>query len=338
MRFLEGKGRVDREAGIIYGVRLCGPHSGNGRYYPPQTFLEALHLVSGLKVKIDHPAKRPDETRSSTSTFGWVEAPRVGDDGALYGDLHYLRDHEMADLICEAAERNPRLYGLSANWTGEIDGTDSDGLQVVRRILDAISFDIVDQPATSESLFESLFEGQVMPTIRHIIHANYRIRPRMKVRLKEASDANDWAAATPMMEPQTGGGTVDWRARLADAVGACVAASDPDAHEAALAIMKLLKPQEPEGPGEAEPEEEEKVPPGRGPDDDLAGDDDADAPRKRTQESRRPRLAHDGRSLVEAISDERPRPARGRRRLSDDIARRPATDAKSFLDAIIEGW
>lgn len=147
-------GRVDRERGVISGVKVLGTTSSNGRRYLPEAIRDAAHLYEGASVRIDHPDD-PEDQRSSDSVLGWLRDVRVGDDGSLYADLHYLQSHPFARRLVEAAERNPRLLGLSHNASGDTD-VDRDGTVVVHSITEVRSVDLVADPATTRGLFESV--------------------------------------------------------------------------------------------------------------------------------------------------------------------------------------
>lgn len=147
-------GRVDRERGVISGVKVLGTTSSNGRRYLPEAIRDAAHLYEGASVRIDHPDD-PEDQRSSDSVLGWLRDVRIGDDGSLYADLHYLQSHPFAKRLVEAAERNPRLLGLSHNASGDTD-VDRDGTVVVHSITEVRSVDLVADPATTRGLFESI--------------------------------------------------------------------------------------------------------------------------------------------------------------------------------------
>lgn len=145
--------QVDREAGVIRGVRILGRSSRNGREYSDAALRQAARLYEGLGVNLNHPAgTRPDGSRSVEEGIGWLEAIDVRADG-VYGDLHYFRAHPAADVIVEAAVRNPRRFGLSHHAEGSV--VRKQGRLVVESIETVRSVDIVQNPATSHGLFES---------------------------------------------------------------------------------------------------------------------------------------------------------------------------------------
>lgn len=143
--------RVDRAAGVLRGVKVIGHVSDNGRRYTPECLRAAARLYEGKSVRIDHPGD-PDEQRSSDDVFGWLRDVRYTPAG-IVADLHFLKTHPMASRICEAAERNHHLYGLSHNAEGQVDVIG--GEDVVTAIQEVKSVDIVADPATTRGLFES---------------------------------------------------------------------------------------------------------------------------------------------------------------------------------------
>ncbi len=151
--------RVDREAGVIRGVKILGPSSRNGRVYTPRALKQAADIYEGVDVNIDHPdLGRPESERKFADGFGYLTRVVLKDDG-VYGDLVYLKSHALAEQVCEAAERMPHQFGLSHNAEGIVAARD--GQTIVEEIISVRSVDIVRHPATSRGLFEA--EGQAAP-------------------------------------------------------------------------------------------------------------------------------------------------------------------------------
>jgi len=145
--------QVDREAGVIRGVKILGRTSRNHRVYSEAALNQAAYLYEGLAVNLDHPAPtQAGAGRAVAEGFGWLTSVGVRD-GGVFGDLHFLRSHPQADMIAEAAERNPRRFGLSHNAVGQV--RHRDGQCVVEAIDKVHSVDIVQNPATSSGLFEA---------------------------------------------------------------------------------------------------------------------------------------------------------------------------------------
>jgi hypothetical protein len=144
--------QVDRDAGVIHGVRILGRISRNGREYSPAALQQAARLYEGLGVNLNHP-DRPQSpgARDVEDGFGWLESIDIRADG-IYGDLHYFRAHPQADVIVEAAVRNPRRFGLSHHAEGSV--VNQHGKRVVESIETVRSVDLVQNPATNNGLFE----------------------------------------------------------------------------------------------------------------------------------------------------------------------------------------
>jgi hypothetical protein len=146
--------RVDRESLVIYGVHLCGFNSRNGGRYTRSAFENAIDLYEGAKCNINHPNReRPNEDRSVGDRLGIFRNVRVCDDG-LHGDLHYVKSHPFAEYVCESAERMPELLGFSQNAT-TIQVPDGQGGVIHESIKRVRSVDLVADPATTNSIFES---------------------------------------------------------------------------------------------------------------------------------------------------------------------------------------
>lgn len=145
--------QVDREAGVIRGVKIIGRQSRNGRIYSDRALEQAAKLYEGAGVNIDHPMEQAGESnRKLADGFGHLRNIDHKDDG-VYGDLVYLKSHALADQVCEAAERMPRQLGLSHNAEGYVTRRDQNW--IVEGITRVHSVDLVRSPATNRGLFES---------------------------------------------------------------------------------------------------------------------------------------------------------------------------------------
>jgi len=157
---------VDRDAGVIRGVRVLGRESRNGREYSDRALEEAAKFYEGIGVNLNHPDRRETNVeRSVEAGFGWLAGIAVKADG-VYADLHYLRSHPQAAVIAEAAERNPQRFGLSHNAEGKVsrrgDKTIVESIEKVR------SVDVVQNPATNRGLFESEDRAMSHPTVKEV--------------------------------------------------------------------------------------------------------------------------------------------------------------------------
>ena len=146
--------RVDRTAGVIRGVKLIGFESRNNRIYPAKVLKEAVHLYEGAKVNIDHPDRGPSQERKYSDRFGAIKNVRFVEGQGLYGDFHFNPHHPMTEQVLWDAENNPEALGFSHNATLRL-GKPQGGKEVIESIIQIRSMDLVADPATTTSLFES---------------------------------------------------------------------------------------------------------------------------------------------------------------------------------------
>ena len=154
--------KVDREAGVIRGVKILGLESGNGRIYPKETIARAQEQYEGIKVNVDHPPdpKRPLAPRRYADRIGELRNPRIGQgDGGLFADFHFNPKHAMAEQLCWDAENQPSNVGFSHNALAKLDRRG--GKNVVEEILGVHAVDLVTNPATTKGLFEGLNETEL---------------------------------------------------------------------------------------------------------------------------------------------------------------------------------
>lgn len=141
---------VDRDNGVVRGVKLIGLSSANGREYLPEALTAARAMYEGAKVNINHPAKATDP-RNYGDRFGCVKNVCVKADG-LYGDLHYNPKHPIAEQFAWDAENQPANVGMSHVVEGRT--ANRGGKVVVEEIKKVRSVDVVADPATTRGLFE----------------------------------------------------------------------------------------------------------------------------------------------------------------------------------------
>lgn len=150
MRTQSGLRGVDRDKNIVYGVKVLGFNSQNGRVYERQAIQEAIHLYNQCPVNKDHITDAP----SFSDRIGWLSNPVLREDG-LYADFHYNPHAEGVDSFLWFAENNGLgdigfSHMVQGKWTLDPDGTE----RVVR--IDRVkSVDLVANPATTKTIFES---------------------------------------------------------------------------------------------------------------------------------------------------------------------------------------
>lgn len=155
--------KVDREAGVIRGVKIIGNKSVNKREYPQPVLRKAIAFYEGRSVNISHPSREHvADDRPFESLFGRIENVRE-DESGLRGDLPYIKAHPLAEMVCEAAERFPNNFGLSqnahVNWLVK-----EDGHRVCESVNKVRSVDLVCRPATTNGIFESEDATMSMPS------------------------------------------------------------------------------------------------------------------------------------------------------------------------------
>jgi hypothetical protein len=187
---------VDREKGTISPVLICGFESANNRTYLPAALREAVPKYEGISVNEDHSRDDCD------SRVGWLTNVYVGDDGRPRGTLNVLLTSKLAPMLFEAAERNPRLFGLShvANCKTRYDH--QTGKEIVESISEVISVDVVRDPATNPGLTESR-RGPTMPmtTIKKFLESvAQKATVSQILKVKKLSEM-EGMAELPMPEP-----------------------------------------------------------------------------------------------------------------------------------------
>ena len=155
---------VDREAGVIRGVKLLGLASRNGRRYREQALAEAVGLYEGAKVNINHPKGHPLSPRDYQDRLGVVRGVQFRARRRAVRRLALQPQHALSEQLVWDAEHAPQNVGMSHNVLAR---TTRDGDEtVVEAITKVQSIDLVADPATTSGLYEqaegreSRVEGQ----------------------------------------------------------------------------------------------------------------------------------------------------------------------------------
>ena len=145
--------RVDRQAGVIRGVKVLGLESRNGRSYLPEALAQAAPLYEEAKVNVNHPRGNPGGPRDYQDRIGTVRNVGLRAGEGLFADFHFNPKHALAEQLIWDAEHAPENVGFSHNVEARC-GRRGDRV-VVEAITRVQSVDLVADPATTRGLFES---------------------------------------------------------------------------------------------------------------------------------------------------------------------------------------
>lgn len=167
---------VDRDAGVIFGVKVLGAHSRNnhglreatdGTEYTRRCMESALPMYEGVDVLVNHRLKTGPAARGTDDVFGQLRNCTLGADG-IRADLHYLKSHAMAERVCEDVERGLGVFGLSHDASAARERFDRASRRLVIESLAVVrSVDLVRKPATNRNLWESLVDKTT--TLRELL-------------------------------------------------------------------------------------------------------------------------------------------------------------------------
>ncbi len=153
--FVDSRGlelRVDREQGVLRGVKLLGLDSRNGRKYSPAALDSAKGLYEGARVNVNHPKGHPLASRDYQDRLGLVRNIALRPGAGLFGDFHFNPKHALAEQLLWDAQHAPENVGFSHNVQAR---TVRQGDEMfVEAILKVHSVDLVADPATTSGLFE----------------------------------------------------------------------------------------------------------------------------------------------------------------------------------------
>ncbi len=155
------KVEVDRQAGLIRGVKILGLKSRNGRIYLPEALEKAAPLYERAKVNVNHPKGNAEVPRDYQDRLGVICNVVLRPHEGLFGDLQFNPKHALAEQLIWDAEHLPENVGLSHHVEAR---TRRSGDQVVvEEILRVQSVDVVADPATTRGLFESAGHSAAPP-------------------------------------------------------------------------------------------------------------------------------------------------------------------------------
>jgi hypothetical protein len=146
--------RLDREAGVVFGVKIIGCESRNGRHYPNETLRNAIPLYENSKVNLDHPDGDPRKSRSYHARFGMIRNVHLRENEGLFADFWFNPKHSIAEQLLWDAEHAPDNVGFSHNVEAVVKRQNTTAL--VEKIVAVRSVDLVADPAATQGLFESV--------------------------------------------------------------------------------------------------------------------------------------------------------------------------------------
>lgn len=243
---------MDREKCRVYGVKILGLESRNGRTYLREAVGKAKSLYEGKPCNIDHPEKST-AMRSYRDRFGVFENVDERSDG-LWADIAYNPKHVCAEQFLYDAEHNPAACGFSP--VHECRLREANGRTEVYEITAVRSVDLVADAATTNSIFEGA--GILTRKKLSAILVESALNEAAKEALRGAV-INKHLLAEMEMEPPADSASPE-EALKAGFKSACLAALDDDGLDmkAKLAKLKeLLTAQEKLIGGGAEPTAEE---------------------------------------------------------------------------------
>ena len=152
---------VDREVGVLRGVKLIGLESRNGRRYRESALNAAKTLYEEAKVNVNHPKEGPLTPRDYQDRLGVIREVKLRANEGLFGDLYFNPKHTLAEQLLWDAEHNPRNVGFSHNVLARLSREGD--IAVVEEITKVQSVDLVADPATTLGLFEQAAEHNDEP-------------------------------------------------------------------------------------------------------------------------------------------------------------------------------
>ncbi|MGW8255907.1 MAG: hypothetical protein ACWGMZ_00325 [Thermoguttaceae bacterium] len=150
--------RIDRENGVIHGVKILGLRSRNGRDYLPEALVQAARLYEDAKVNVNHPKGNPTAPRDYQDRIGTIRNVEARPGEGLFGNFYFNPKHALGEQLVWDAEHAPENVGFSHNVEAR---TSRRGERVlVEAITRVQSVDLVADPASTQGLFEAAEDGE----------------------------------------------------------------------------------------------------------------------------------------------------------------------------------
>ncbi len=197
---------VNREAGTISGVRICGGTSANGRSYPKAVFKESKALYEGVASHLGH------DKRSFESLIATVTEVANDAEGFPRCTLRVDKSDPYAEKLLNTAQHAPEKVGLS--HVAECKTRFEAGVEVIEQIVKVESVDVVIDPATNPKGFAESKESP-MKRIKFALFLE-AIAPKLKLakllnakRLAEMDGVGDMEVSEPVADAGGDGSLAD---------------------------------------------------------------------------------------------------------------------------------
>ena len=236
--------RVDREAGIIYGVRMAGLSSKNKRDYIPEAYKQAIKAghYEGKPCNVDH-VKEGEQTKVASRFGVWHDAEyREKPEPGVYGNLHYIKSHSLANNVCEAAERKElnSAFGMSHDAYAGTCRPGTNGRVIVESIESVKSIDLVADPATTKGLFEHK-EPAMKQTILQVLESACTFGSQKKEIAKLQKDAVIANRLTESLEIEDGKTSVELATLALDELAVYLVRESDDCTTQITAVKQAKK-------------------------------------------------------------------------------------------------
>jgi hypothetical protein len=201
--------RVDRQAGVIRGVKILGLQSRNGRQYLPEALAKAVPLYEGAKVNVNHPKGSPLSPRDYQDRIGVIRGAVLKPNEGLFGDLHFNPKHVLAEQLAWDAEHAPENVGFSHNVQARTSRRDESLL--VEEITRVQSVDLVADPATTRGLYEQNQPTQAEPILASSLPIAGLTLERLKI---ERPDLVESLLLEQRSQPAAGAQEIAYQAQI----------------------------------------------------------------------------------------------------------------------------
>ena len=182
--------QINRDEGVIKGVKVLGSVSRNNRTYSPKALSDAAGLYEGVRVYLGH------DTRLYQDCVGSIHNTAVVGD-SVYGDLRLKQAHYLYEPIMADAAASPESLALSHEVNaGDYEYTEvSEGMRIdsISKV-DAVA--IVVDGGTCKSLLEEItpVEKTKLKNVDELKAAHPELVEELLGQAQEAQKDNEKAA------------------------------------------------------------------------------------------------------------------------------------------------